>query len=224
MIVTHKINMDLSKGGGTPQIKAVQNDKYSRNIEVSLFSDGEPWHIPEEATGIVHYFKPDGSGGSYDTLPDGTTACTLAENAVTVALAPQVCTAEGVVRLTVSLVKGASELHTFPLLVHVLPNPEINTPSETYVSLSGALPYGGWKPNAYLGTDGGGNVVTKNAVEGSGGSGISVGPEAPGDTNLLWVDTGDETEKENPCYTKAEIDAMLGSYIDDIGALVGGDA
>ena len=80
---------------------------------------------------------------------------------------------------------------------------------------------------------------------GSGSSGVHVGPEAPEDTNLLWVDTDDEAEDEieSPvqsvngktgvveltaadvgAYDKTEIDAILGSYVNDIAALVGGDA
>jgi len=164
MIITHNIEMDLSKGGAAPRIQAVQDDKYSRNIVLTLFSDAEAWMIPEDATGIVHYGKPDGTGGSYTELPDGTAACCAEGNTLTIALAPQVCTAEGIVQLAVSLVKGQSQLHTFPILVHVLSNPERGMSSEAYFSLCGVLPYGGWAPNKYLGTDASGNVFTKEYV------------------------------------------------------------
>lgn len=197
MIVTHKIKMDLSEGGEMPRINIVQNDKYTRNIEISLFSDGKKWLIPEGITGVVHYLKPDGTGGSYDVLPDGATACITTDNTLTIALAPQVCTAEGIVRLAVSMIKGQAELHTFSILVYVRSNPEINSASETYVSLSGVLPYGNWTPNMFLGTDANGNVVVKNAPEGSGTTGnggyarIEILDADPADTELydgrMWI-------------------------------------
>ena len=37
MIVTHKIKMDLTQWGPPPCIDVVQDDKYSRNIQISLF-------------------------------------------------------------------------------------------------------------------------------------------------------------------------------------------
>lgn len=165
MIVTHKIKMDLSEGGETPRINIVQNDKYTRNIEISLFSNGTKWPVPEGITGVVHYLKPDGTGGSYDALPDGTTACIATDNILSIALAPQVCTSEGIVRLAVSMILGQAELHTFSILIYVRSNPEINLEKDTYVSLAGVLPYGGWKPNIYLGTDTEGNIVEKPALK-----------------------------------------------------------
>lgn len=49
--------------------------------------------------------------------------------------------------------------------------------------------------------------------------------EEPTDTSLLWIDTNDESgDDENPYYTKTEIDEIMGSYVDDIASLVGGDA
>ena len=229
MIITHKIEMDLSKGGEIPRIRAVQDDKYSRNIEILLFSNGEAWPVPTDAAGIVRYLKPDGLGGSYDVLPDETPACTAAGNTLTVALAPQVCTAAGIVQLAVSLVRGQTELNTFPIQIYVQSNPQVRASSEAYYQLSGVLPCGGWKPNQYLGTDAGGNVVTKLAPEGSGssgngGSGFVAQSTSPADTSVLWVDTADETGNEGSFYTRTEIDAMLGSYVNDIAALVGGDA
>lgn len=55
-----------------------------------------------------------------------------------------------------------------------------------------------------------------------GGGGFIVSPEPPEDTSLLWIDPDDDSGDN--VYTKAEIDAMFGSYITDINTLVGGDA
>lgn len=62
---------------------------------------------------------------------------------------------------------------------------------------------------------------------GSGGgdsTGIVVQDTPPEDTSMLWVDTGDGDPDESLYYTKLEIDAIMGSYVDDIDSLLGGDS
>ena len=80
------------------------------------------------------------------------------------------------------------------------------------------------------------DYLTKNPLPSGGG--FVAQAEPPEDTSVLWVDTDDETsgEAEIPevdlsnyytkteTYSKIEIDAIMGSYINDIDALVGGDA
>lgn len=49
------------------------------------------------------------------------------------------------------------------------------------------------------------------------GNGVHIGPEPPEDTSLLWVDTGDDTEDEDPLegyYTNTETDAAIKAYVD----------
>ena len=139
MIVTTNINIDLVVPGPVPYIQAVQNDKYSRNIKMCLFSNGTAWVVPLGAKAIVYYAKPDGTGGAYDALPDGTDACTISENSIWVRLAPQVCTAAGVVHLAVKLVAedGGAELNTFPVRIRVQANPRAVIISEGYYNHSG---------------------------------------------------------------------------------------
>ena len=43
------------------------------------------------------------------------------------------------------------------------------------------------------------------------------------DVGTLWVDLDAENNTQGS-YSKAEIDAMMGSYINDINTLIGGDA
>ena len=161
MNITHKISLDLVKGGAVPKIIAVQNDKLGHEIELSLYADDGPWIVPSGVTAVVHYAKADGNGGSYDTLPEGSPACRIVENVLTVVLAPQVCTASGIARLAVSMMKGAVELNTFAVLIHVHPNPQTAAVSGDAFQLSGVLPYSGWAADMYLGTDERGNVVTR---------------------------------------------------------------
>lgn len=119
MIVTNKVTMDLTKPAYVPVISAVQNDRYSRNLELTLCSGGEAWTVPEEAAVVIRYSKSDGKGGEYDTLPDGTQAWSAAENVLTVALAPQVLTAAGPVHLMVALIQEEQQISTFAVLLNV---------------------------------------------------------------------------------------------------------
>ena len=165
MIITSKIQTDLVLSGETPAAEAVQDDKYSRNLEISLFSEGMPWEVPADTLAVVRYIKPDGTGGSYDTLPDGTAACSISANVVTVALAPQVCTASGLVRLAIGLMQTDAEVNTFAIRLMVHRNPGIDAVSENYSNMSGYVKAFGWTPHRYLSTDAEGWVVSVDPLE-----------------------------------------------------------
>ena len=142
MIITTKIKMDLSVRGVVPCVDAVQDDKYSRNLEISLYDNGVAWTPPAGATAIVRVAKADGTGGNYDTLPDGNPACTIGTgNTITVRLAPQVCTAAGPVRLAVGLISNDTEINTFSVPVMVHRNPGIDVISTDYFQLKGSAGY-----------------------------------------------------------------------------------
>ena len=141
MIVTHKINMNLDKAGAMPRVDAVQGDANTREIQFTLYSEGQPWAIPADAQVLVRFSKPDGTGGTYDTLPDGTAASVVSGNTVTVTLAPQVLTAAGAATLAVTLVQGTQELTTFSVLVNIIKNPTAAVSANgDYVSVAGMIP------------------------------------------------------------------------------------
>ena len=119
MITTSKLTMDLNRFTTAPVIHAVQNDRYSRNIELTLLSDGTAWQIPENIAVRIRYSKPDGKGGEYDTLPDGSCAYFINQHNLTVSLAPQVLTTPGAVRLSIILLLGQRQISTFTILVNV---------------------------------------------------------------------------------------------------------
>jgi len=175
MVITNTVRMDLALRDPTVTIPVVQDDKYSRNIQIQLYENGLPKEVPADISGIVRYSKPDGTGGNYDALPDGTPACKLSGSTITVALAPQVCTVPGKVRLVVALVDGDTELHTFQIHLEVQANPGLVAASDDYYNIRGAMADSGWTPNKYLGTDANGNVVTKDAPGGSGGGSTDEG-------------------------------------------------
>lgn len=165
MIITTNIKMDFLLRGIPPQVEMMQDDQYSRNLAIAMYAGGVAWK-PETDVGVqVHYVKADGTGGTYDTLPDDRAACTITDNVLTAALAPQVLTCPGRVRLSVSLISGNVVLNTFEIPILVRPNPGLAVVSEDYYKVTGSLAESGWTPNMYLGTDENGNVVTKAAPE-----------------------------------------------------------
>ena len=174
MIITSEITMDVALPGAAPVVHAVQNDKYSRKIIFGLYKNGAEWEIPEGTTAIVHYQKPDGTGGSYDTLPDGSSAWSIMGKSVHVQLAPQVCTVAGTVRLAVSLLSGDAQLSTFSVKILVQARPGAALTSEDYYNVPSFVAASGWGANMYLGTDENGNVVAKDAPTGGGGGSVSV--------------------------------------------------
>ncbi|MGM9669715.1 MAG: hypothetical protein ACI3VZ_08185 [Faecousia sp.] len=160
MVITHKLRpMDLTERSVSQRVDTVQDDKYSRNLEIPLIANGAPWVIPDGTTAVIRFRKSDGTGGNYDTMPDGSTAYIISGNKLTVALAPQVCTAPGAVLLAVGLVYGDAEINTFAINITVHPNPGINVVSGDYTNMRSYVKSTGWEPNVYLGTDDAGNII-----------------------------------------------------------------
>lgn len=169
MIITHKINMDLTHTEPRQPIDVMQDDKYSRNLELRLSAAAKAVSLPEDCAVLIRYQKSDGTGGCYDTLPDGTSAWHRSGSILTVALAPQTLTVPGRVELTVTVLSGQSEVSTFclPLEVHELP--EFTTRSENYINTTCFIP----QPTAaelgqYLAVTGcssGGRIVTVEGVD-----------------------------------------------------------
>ena len=114
MIIKHKIGMELDRVDLDKEIYVVQDDKYSRELEIHLKANGKEYYPPEDCTVLVRYEKPDGRGGAYDVLPDGRKAAEICGNVVTVGLAPQVCTVAGRVMLTVTLRHQADRGTDYP--------------------------------------------------------------------------------------------------------------
>ncbi len=141
MIITTKITYDLSPTGQdcpqeAPGILAVEGDTEVHQLEISLYAAGEPWAVPEDATVLIGYAKGDGTGGTYDTLPDGSSAWQIQENAVTVTLLGQILAAPGPVWLSVALLQEDQKLNIFQRVLHVRPDPttDLTAPQE-YVNL-----------------------------------------------------------------------------------------
>ena len=138
MEVKHKHVVDLTDRQITVMMDAVQGDN-GRILELEMLSAGEKWPLPEALAVKIRYQKPDGTGGIYDTLPDGTSAWSGEGNVLTVALAPEVCTAAGRVLLQIHLMKGQTQLTTFAMGLRVQPEVEAPQISGDYTNLSAWL-------------------------------------------------------------------------------------
>lgn len=193
MIITHKIEMDLSRRGVTPRIDAVQGDALTRQIQLELYSNGTAWEIPEGVSALVRFVKPDGTGGIYDTLPDGTTACTTEGNTVSVILAPEVTTVSGAVLLAVTLIHGDAELSSFALTINVQHNP--NATVEGGIQNATLAAMVGKAVEAYM---------KENPVESSGGVKTVNGVE-PDENGNVTIEAGTPTDEQ----VQTALDAYL---------------
>lgn len=135
MKTTTKIRTDLIRPSIPATVHAVQGDQSSRCLELSLYSNGVPWPIPDGAAIAMRYRKPDGTKGYYDTLPNNTPACSVTGNVISILLAPQMLTVAGFVEAQVELTQGTSVLGTFSVNVNVAANPAAGVlKSENYVN------------------------------------------------------------------------------------------
>lgn len=119
MMITHKLEMDLLQRQKMQRIDVVQGDRNSRQLELTLFSGGEPWKIPETAAVNLRFCKADGTGGRYRQWPEGTDCWSIRENVLTILLAPAVTDAEGMVFAQIELEQEGKELATFSLQIYV---------------------------------------------------------------------------------------------------------
>lgn len=133
--IVNKITIDLMNPDQTPVIHAVQGERDSRIAELTLLANGKPWTLPNGALLTVRYGRNALSGGYYDTLPDGTSACSYAGNIVTVILAPQMMAQAGAVLAQVEILHENQLLTTFAFRLMVEVNPAIGIlQPENYVN------------------------------------------------------------------------------------------
>lgn len=126
MKIYHSISIDLTRDSAcvsVPTISGTEGDSGTHVLEIRLTSDGKDWPVPEDVTAVICYARPDGTGGTYDSLPDGTPAWYVKDSLVYVELAPA-CFAAATnpweeLWLTVTLLRGDSQITTrrIPLIV-----------------------------------------------------------------------------------------------------------
>lgn len=122
MTIIHKLTVDLARRNPQGRIDAVQGDTCARVLALMLQANGIPWSIPEDVQPLIRYRKADGTGGEYDTLPDGRRAWIADGNMLLVTLGPQVLATAGETSLSVQLIAGQSCISTFDLTLYVQPD------------------------------------------------------------------------------------------------------
>lgn len=192
-MIKTKISIDLLNPGPKKVLYTVQGDEYSRGVDFAVYKNNVPYDELDSFSASFSFSKEDGTGGSYDQMPDGSVAYSISENIISVLIAPQVLTSPGFVDFSIKLTRNNEVLHTFSIKIFVQQNPGLSYISENYYKILGSLPDSGWQPNMYLGTDSRGNVVVKvggGTGGGNSGGGIVFFPSVDKDGNLSWSNNG----------------------------------
>ena len=133
MEVIHNITIDMVRKGVTPRVYAMQFDTDTRNVQVQMLSNGEPWEPPQGAVISLSYRKSDGTKGFYNLLEENVSAVHVSGNLVTVTLAKQVLTVAGKVDAALIVHSGDLRIATFPFEIHVTADPSAGkTDSDDY--------------------------------------------------------------------------------------------
>lgn len=124
MITTTQLKLDIAAPAAACHIWAKQGDTNSRSVALSLYENGSPWTIPAAAAAVIRYqCLPDGCGGIYDTLADGSAAWSVSGNEIRVILVPQMLSRAGGVLMDVALTEGDALLATCNIHIHVEGSP-----------------------------------------------------------------------------------------------------
>lgn len=133
MDITHKISLDLQQTGARQVMFAKQGDSMTRTARLLLFDGGTEFTVPSGTIMQIAYAKPDGKGGVYDTMPDGSAACTMSGNVVTAKLHPQMFSVAGIVACELRLLTGSgAQLTTFSWFITVQASAAEGIVSEDY--------------------------------------------------------------------------------------------
>lgn len=113
------VKMDVINRTNPAVIEVVQGDSYSRKIALFLYANSVSWAIPSDVRAVINYHSAHEGGGSYDALPDGSSAYSISGNQIVITLSPRIMNTPGRVYLSVTLIEGERELSTFDIVVNV---------------------------------------------------------------------------------------------------------
>lgn len=126
MNITKRIKIDLAQRGANPVIDAVRGEQESRKIIFELYDNGQKFEQEIKSVNIS-FETQQKTGGTYNALEDGNEAFSVNGNEVEITLARQVTAVEGRTKIVVSLFGDIdTKLCTFPCVVDVAPNPELD--------------------------------------------------------------------------------------------------
>lgn len=134
-----KLNVDVSRRIAPQAVCAKQGDT-TRRVKLAFFENGQEWAAPTGMSAMVAFGKPDATGGVYDTLPDGSSAITVASDrkSAIITLAPQVTSVAGICTAELRFYNSASgaQFGLFSFLVDVEAASDSDLQSANYFYLS----------------------------------------------------------------------------------------
>lgn len=123
------------------RVPVVQGDTESRRITFVMFNGAADYNpqtdLDTVLTVALSYLKPDGTGGQYDTMPDGETpAGSLSGNVCVLRLAPQTMSAAGLVLCNLVLfdTQGVT-LQSYPFILDVKRSAGMEITSQDYYNV-----------------------------------------------------------------------------------------
>ena len=133
MKIKHPIALNLSADTIPARLHMVQGDANTRTIVATLWDGAQPYSVPDGASVMVRFRKPDGTGGLYDASEAGE-KISFSGGVVTAPVATQMLAVAGNVFAEIDIFGGgagtaAERLTTFRFTVEVaqcvLPDAEI---------------------------------------------------------------------------------------------------
>lgn len=141
MINQHEIHVDLLQRGCDPIIQLSQGDVGSHEILFWITKNRRRWRPPAGLSVLVHYSNSFHSGGTYDTLPDGSPAWKLGRDCLSIALVPEMMALPGSVHVVITLLHGGKTLSAFHVQLMVKGLATASSPVLTnYTNITGFLP------------------------------------------------------------------------------------
>lgn len=134
MLHTKEVTTNLSYPAIPAALTVLQGDS-CRALKVRFFSGEMPWEIPENSDVFIQYTCADGSGGVFDTLPDGTVAAQVEGNAVTLRIPAEMCAVPGKTMAQVTIFSQGEQISAFPVEVRVLAQVGLRSGKGNYANL-----------------------------------------------------------------------------------------
>lgn len=140
-MIIHEIKADLARQGCREIIHLSQGDANSHRICFQITKNQKRWTPPAGLGVLIHYSNSYGSGGSYDTLPDGSPAWEIRQRQLLVTLVPETMALPGSVQVTVTLLLGGEALSAFHVQLMVQAMATATSPVlANYSRITGFLP------------------------------------------------------------------------------------
>jgi hypothetical protein len=135
MLLTKEVTVNVGYRENPVVLDGMQGDS-GRALKVRFAAGEESWRLPGDLQVLLQYVCADGTGGTYDTLPDGTHAYTVGDDdTLTIFLANQLFSAEGNTKLQITMFSGDAQISAFPVMIRVTSGVAVEKDAGNYVNL-----------------------------------------------------------------------------------------